>query len=71
MYQIRLSKFNHPEQTEGMHTNGPPNVFLRVDNGPWFIVDGFRSISKTESSIKKLGFDLFLKQYCQPIKDLA
>jgi hypothetical protein len=71
MYQIRASKFNHPEQTEGQHTNGPPNIFLRVDNGPWLIVDGFRSISKTESSIKKLGFGSFVKQHCQPIKDLA
>ena len=69
MYQIRLSKFSHPEQTEGQHTNGPPNVFLRVDNGPWCIVDGFRSISKTESFIKKLGFDSFVKKHCQLLKD--
>jgi len=71
MYQIRLSKFNHPEQTEGQHANGPPNVFLRVENEPWLIVDGFRSISKVEATIKKLGFDLFVKQHCELLKDLA
>ena len=71
MYQIRVSKFNHPEQTEGQHTNGPPSVFVKAGNGHWFIVDGFRSISKIESSIEKLGFELFVNQHCQPIKDLT
>ena len=69
--QIRQTKFNHPEQTEGQHANGPPSVFVKAGNGHWFIVDGFMSISKIESSIEKLGFELFVNQHCQPIKDLT
>lgn len=71
MYQIRVSKFNHPEQTEGQHTNGPPNVFLRVDNGPWFIALGFRSINRVEQNIKKLGLELFVLTHCSPLGDVV
>lgn len=71
MYQICVSKFNHPEQTEGQHTNGPPNVFIRVDNGPWFIALGFRSINRVEQNIKKLGLKLFVLTHCSPIGGLT
>lgn len=67
MYQIRLSKFNHPEQTEGQHTNGPPNVFVKVDNGPWFIVLGFRSLNRVEKVIKDVGIESFVEGYCVPV----
>jgi len=71
MYQIRVSKFNHPEQTEGQHTNGPPNVFLRVDNGPWFIALGFRSINRVEKTIKAVGIGYFISTHCSPLGDLT
>lgn len=69
-YQIRASQFNHPEQTEGQHANGPPNIFVKVNNSNWFIADSFRSISKVESAIEKLGFELFVTQYLLPIKEM-
>lgn len=69
-YQIRASQFNHPEQAEGQHANGPPSIFVKVNNGHWFIADGFRSISKVESAISKLGFELFVTQYLLPIKEM-
>lgn len=71
MYEIRVSKFNHPEQTEGQHTNGPPNVFVKVDNGPWFIVLGFRSLSKVDKAIQNLGIEFFVKWYCEPVRNLT
>lgn len=69
MYQIRITEFADPEQTEGQHTNGPPNVFLRIDNGPWLLADGFRSINKVESVIKKIGLAEFVKQHCHLVKE--
>ena len=71
MHQICVSKFNHPEQTEGQHTNGPPTKFIKKDGGRWYIVEVRLSDESINQYIEKYGFEQFVLAYCSPLGDVA
>ena len=33
--QICQTQYNHPDITSGMHTNGPPSIWVRVPGSKW------------------------------------
>ncbi len=73
-YEMRISQYNHPDITSGMHTNGPSNVFVRKagESGDsyelqdWYLVDRsqVRMIPKIHSLIAELGIERFIEDYC-------
>jgi hypothetical protein len=71
-YALRVTQYNHPDITSGMHTNGPANVFVRPGNllevayGDWYLVDRHevRNLVKVHSLIAELGIERFIAYYC-------
>lgn len=67
MIEIKETQYTHPEQTTGLHTNGPPLRFVRQDNGPWFLVEMRTPKAEIRYLIERLGFEEFTKQFCKPV----
>lgn len=65
--EICETKYTHPDQKTGLHTNGPPLRFVRRDNGPWFVVERRTAVAEIRYLIERLGFDEFTKQFCKPV----
>ena len=69
-YEIRCTRFQHPDQVSGQHTNGKPNLFVREDDGcHWYFVDGIHSAHKSRCLIEELGLYEFIKRHCIPLEN--
>lgn len=68
MIEIKQSQYNRPDQTEGMHTNGPPNTFLREKGGFWYVLNYRMNEQKIRKNIDEIGFDLFVLDFCEQVK---
>jgi hypothetical protein len=67
--QMRTSQYLNPYQTEGQHTNGPPNIFVREDDSqPWYLVLDCKHKHKVRKMAKELGFESFIRQHCEAVE---
>jgi hypothetical protein len=64
MIEVKQSVYNHPDQTSGPHTNGPPNTFVRQVGGKWFVVLTKMPEVGVRDRVKRLGFERFVSVYC-------
>jgi len=67
MIEVKQSVYNHPDQTSGPHTNGPPNTFVRQVGGQWFVVNTKMPEVRVRATVQRLGFERFVKVHCQPV----
>lgn len=67
MIEIKKSRYSHLDITTGVHTNGPENIFVRQTGGQWFIVTTKMSEVKVRTNLRRLGFERFVKVYCQAV----
>jgi hypothetical protein len=73
-YELRVTQYNHPDITSGMHTNGRANVFVRKagESGDsdtlqdWYLVNRHevRNLVKVRLLIAELGIERFIEDYC-------
>lgn len=69
-YEIKTSQYSDPDQKSGQHTNGPANIFVRVDDSsPWYMVDGIKSTHKVRTMVQSMGFERFLAMHCTKVAD--
>jgi hypothetical protein len=72
MIEVKQSVYNHPDQTSGPHTNGPPNTFVRQVGGKWFVVNtnwfGMEEVV-VRARVKTLGFERFVSVYCLAVEE--
>ena len=69
MIEVKQSVYNHPEQTSGPHTNGPPNTFVRQVGGQWFVVCENMPEFGVRAKVKRLGFEEFVSVYCLAVEE--
>ena len=65
-YDLWMSQYDHPEHHRGQHTNGPPKLFVRRPNGPWYRVR-HDARHKVRLLIAMFGFDAFVSTCCDPL----
>jgi len=69
-FQIRQTQYNDPDQTSGMHTNGPANIFIREDDScPWYQVPRTMNLYKVRKLVAEIGLTEFQLRYCVRIVD--
>ena len=63
-YEMRTSRYSHPDAEFGQHTNGPANLFVRRPGGRWYRARRPYNAYHARRTIAEHGFYYFTANYC-------
>ena len=66
-FYLCASYYQHPDITEGQHTNGNPNLFVRkFGTNDWYLVDRGqgRTVHRVRMLVGEIGIDRFITEHC-------
>lgn len=60
LLEVCVTQYNHPDITSGMHTNGPPSIFVRVGGTkPWYLMDRSYHLHQIRELWAFFGWEVF------------